>query len=304
MNLIIGSHVSFNKAKQLLGSVEEAISYGANTFMFYTGAPQNTNRLPLNEVLTKEGIEIARNSEIDYNNVVVHAPYIINLANSDMEKHQFAINFLKQEIKRCEELNIKKIVLHPGSHVGIGEIEGIKNIIDGLNKIIEYKSNVVILIETMAGKGSECGKNFDEVKQIIDGVNDKERIGVCLDTCHLNDAGYNIEDFDNMLEEFDKKIGIEKIGCVHINDSKNIIGSHKDRHENIGFGTIGFDALINVIYNNRLEGVPKILETPYISKVDNEKEKVYPPYKFEIEMIKNKKFNDNLLNDIRNYYSK
>ncbi len=302
MDLIIGSHVSFSKNEQLLGSVKETISYGANTFMFYTGAPQNTNRLPIDDNLTNQGLELASENNIDYSKVIVHAPYIINLASDDSEKHNFAIKFLKEEIKRCEKLKIKNLVLHPGSHVKAGVDIGIENIINGLNEVFEYDSDVVVLIETMAGKGSECGKNIDEVKRIIDGVNNKNRIGICLDTCHLNDAGYDVSNFDDILDEFDRKIGIEKIKCIHINDSKNIIGSHKDRHENIGLGTIGFDTLINIIYNKRLEDIPKILETPYVTRNDDEKERAYPPYKFEIDMIKNKKINNNLIEDIRNYY--
>ena len=146
------------------------------------------------------------------------------------------------------------------------------------------------------------GKTFEELKQIIDGVTYKEKVMVCLDTCHLNDAGYDLTKFDEILEEFDKVIGIEKIGCVHINDSKNDKGAHKDRHENFGLGTIGFDTLINIIYNDKLKDVPKILETPYIGETDDSKNRLFPPYKFEIEMIRNKKFNPNLLEDIRNYY--
>ena len=305
MSLIIGSHVSFTKDKQLLGCVEETLSYGANTFMFYTGAPQNTNRMEIDANKTILALEKMKENNIDYKNVVVHAPYIINLANNqDDEKYNFAISFLKQEIERCETLGINKLVLHPGSHVGLGSDVGIKNIIDALNIVLSRPSNVIICIETMAGKGSECGKTIDEVKQIIDGVLNKARIGICLDTCHLNDAGYDIRDFDKVLDEFDEKIGLDKIKCVHINDSKNVRGMSKDRHENFGLGTLGFETLIGVIYNERLEGVPKILETPYVSIDDNSKERVYPPYKFEIEMIKNKKFNENLISDIREYYKK
>ena len=187
------------------------------------------------------------------------------------------------------------MVLHPGAHVGAGVDKGIENIIDGLNKIIDNSTRVKILLETMAGKGSEVGSRLEEIKSIIDGVNDKNHIGVCLDTCHLNDAGYDMNDFDSFLDEFDKIVGLDYIHCIHINDSKNELGSHKDRHENIGFGTIGFEALINIIYNERLINVPKILETPFIDKE-------YAPYKFEIEMIRNKKFNENLYNDVYKYY--
>ena len=289
--LLIGSHVKFKKDTQILGSLKEALSYGATTFMFYTGAPQNTMRSPLNMEITKEAIELMKENNIDYSKVIVHAPYIINLANNkDEDKFMFSVNFLKEELKRCEELGIKYIVLHPGSHVGLGIDEGIKNIIKGLNMILE-NTNVTILLETMAGKGSEIGSNFKEIKKIITGVKNKNNIGVCMDTCHLSDAGYDVKNFDTLLNYFDEVVGLNYLHCVHINDSKNERDSHKDRHENIGFGTIGFDTLINIIYNDRLKGIPKILETPYVGE--------YPPYKYEIEMIRNKKFDSNLITKIR-----
>lgn len=284
--LTIGSHVSFNSKDQLLGSVNEALSYGANTFMFYTGAPQNTVRSKIDDTITKKALNIMHENKIDYSKVIVHAPYIINLANNkEDDKYDFSIRFLKEEVKRCEQLGIKYLVLHPGSHVGLGVDIGIDNIINALN-IILNDTNVVILLETMAGKGSEIGSNFQEIKRIIDGVNNKQNIGVCLDTCHLSDSGYDISNFDKLLDEFDKIIGLSYVGCVHINDSKNPMSSHKDRHENIGFGMLGFDNLINIIYNPRLENIPKILETPWVGE--------YPPYKYEIEMIRNKKFDPEL----------
>ena len=299
-NLIIGNHVSFNKNTQLLGSVKEALSYNANTFMFYTGAPQNTARYEIDDSLTEKAKELMKKNNIDINNVVVHAPYIINLANS--KNMDFNIRFLKEEMSRCDKLGINKMVLHPGSHVGLGIDAGIDNIAFALNEALKMESNVSICLETMAGKGSEIGRTFEEIKKIIDKVENKNRIMVCLDTCHLNDAGYNICKFDKVLKEFDEKIGLNKIGCVHINDSKNPISSHKDRHENIGLGTISFDSLLAVIYNDLLKDVPKILETPYIGDNNESKDRLYPPYKFEIEMIRNKKFDINLLENIRNYY--
>ena len=298
--LIIGSHVSFNKDSQLLGSVREALAYDANTFMFYTGAPQNTKRIPINDEKTYEAFKLMKDNNMDLRNIIVHAPYIINPANT--ENIDFSINFLRQEIDRVEKLGITKLVLHPGSHVQLGEDIAIKNITHVLNSCLLSDTKVDICLETMAGKGTEMGINFDQLKKIIDGVLYKDKVKVCLDTCHLNDAGYDLKEFDVILDEFDKKIGIDKIACVHINDSKNILGSHKDRHENIGLGTIGFDNLINIIYHEKLKGVPKILETPYITNGIDEKNKIYAPYKFEIEMIKNKKMNTNLLEDIRNYY--
>lgn len=297
MSLIIGSHVSYKSNNQLVGSTREAIGYGANTFMFYTGAPQNTIRGDINNELTKEAQKLMEDNNIDINNVIVHAPYIVNLAN--MNNFNFSVSFLKEEVKRCSTLGIKYMVLHPGSAVNVSRIEAIENISKGLNLILDNDYDVKILLETMAGKGNEIGKDFNELKQIIDKVENKDRIGVCIDTCHLNDAGYDMNNFDNVLDIFDSIIGIDKIGCIHINDSMNVINSHKDRHENIGFGTIGFDNLINVIYNKRLEDVPKILETPYVTKDELSKEKIYPPYKYEIAMIKNKVFDEKLKEKIR-----
>ena len=288
--LYIGSHVGFNKNNQLLGSVLEANSYNANTFMFYTGAPQNTARNPIDSSLVKSAIEKMKEVGIDYSKVIVHAPYIINLCNEG--NFDFSVSFLKGEVKRVSELGVKYLVLHPGSHVGLGIDKGIENIISGLNLVLDGSTDVTILLETMAGKGSEVGSTIEEIKRIIDGVKDQKHIGVCLDTCHLNDSGIDISKFDSYLDLFDKEIGIERIGCIHINDSKNELGSHKDRHENIGFGTIGFDNLIGVIYNERLGEIPRILETPYVDKE-------YPPYKYEIVMIRNKVFDEDLINKIK-----
>ena len=300
--MIIGSHVSFGK-NQLLDSTREAIGYNSDTFMFYTGAPQNTRRTEINTDYIKEANQLMKDNNIDINNVICHAPYIVNLANNkDLDKYRFSIDFLTNEIKRCEEMGVTKIVLHPGSSVGIDRDEALKNISYALNLVLENDKNVIICLETMAGKGTELGINLDEIKRIINSVEKHDLIGVCLDTCHLNDSGINISEFDNYLDEFDKVIGINKVKVVHINDSKNEIGSHKDRHENIGFGTIGFDSLIDVIYNPRLEGIPMILETPYIGNSDDDKERLYPPYKYEIEMIRNKKFDSNLKDRIRDEY--
>ena len=298
-DLIIGSHVSFTKDKQLLGSVLEALSYGANTLMLYTGAPQNANRLPISDNLTKEGLELMEKSNINKDNVIVHAPYIINPSNS--KNLDFNVSFLRQEIDRVISLGLSKLVLHPGSHVGLGIEEGIKNTIEVLNKALKEEDNIIICIETMAGKGTEIGTDFEQINEIIKGVKLQDKVGVCLDTCHINDAGYDVSDFDGLLDEFDKTIGLNKLICVHINDSKNITWSHKDRHENFGLGTIGFNSLLKVIYHEKLKGIPKILETPYIGD-ENTKDRLYPPYKFEIEMIKNKELDPNFLEKIREYY--
>lgn len=290
MNLIIGSHVSFNSKKQLLGSVEEALSYNANTFMIYTGGAQSTARSSINDEFTYEAFKVMLENNINPKNVIVHAPYIVNLANkSDERKYDFYIDFMTNELNRVKELGLDKIVLHPGSATTCSREEAILNIANGINKIYEKTSDVMILLEYMSGKGNEVGTSILELKNIIDNINDKDRIGVCLDTCHMNDSGIDISKFNEFLNEFDSMIGIDKIKCVHVNDSMNTIGSHKDRHANIGYGTIGFDNLINVVYNERLNGIPFILETPYINR--NNKD-AYAPYKMEIDSIKNKKFVD------------
>ena len=294
MSLIIGSHVSFLKEKQLLGSVLEALSYGANTFMFYTGAPQNTNRMPIDNELTKLAHELMKKEGIDHDNVIVHAPYIINMANPN--NFDFNADFLKQEIERVERLGLTKLVIHPGSHVGLGREEGIKNIIKVLNKAVDEKQNVSICLEYMAGKGTEIGSNIEDLKEIIDGVSNPEKYGVCLDTCHLNDSGFDVSNFDILLDQIDKSIGLSKLCAIHINDSKNNIGDKKDRHANLGDGTIGFETLLNIVYNPRLKKVPKILETPYIE--DN------PPYKYEIAMLRCKKMNKSLAEDVIMHYNK
>lgn len=288
MNLIIGSHVSFNSKAQLLGSVREALSYNANTFMIYTGGAQSTLRSDINSEYTYEAFKLMIENNINPKNVIVHAPYIVNLANkSDINKYNFYIEFLVNELNRVKELGLDKMVLHPGSATTCTKEEAISNIAEAINKIYENTTDVMILLEYMAGKGNEVGSSIGELKGIIDKINDKDRIGVCIDTCHMNDSGVDIAKFDEFLDEFDREIGIGKIKCVHVNDSLNPIGSHKDRHANIGYGTIGFDNLINVVYNNRLEGIPFILETPYINR--NNKD-AYAPYKMEIESIRNKKF--------------
>jgi deoxyribonuclease-4 len=291
--MILGCHVNFTN-EQLLGSAKQAISYGANAFMFYTGAPQNTVRKDLDINLKNEAIKLMEENNIKIENVICHAPYIINLANNkNQEKWNFSISFLKQELERCKVLEVKYIVVHPGNALDLDINAALKNIADALNYII-LDDGPMILLETMAGKGSECGKTLEELKTIIDNVN-SNNIGICLDTCHLNDAGYEIGDFDELLKQVDDLIGLDKVHCIHLNDSKNALNSHKDRHENIGLGTIGFSKLLYVLNHNKLEDVPKILETPYILKQ-------YPPYKFEIESLKNQQINNNLIDDIISYY--
>lgn len=287
----LGSHVSMSGKKMLRASSEEAVSYGANTFMIYTGAPQNTRRKPVEELNIPAGL--AHMLENGIEEIIVHAPYIINIGNSQKpETFELGVNFLKSEIARTHELGAKQIVLHPGAHVNAGADVGIKKIIEGLNEALEKDQQVQIALETMAGKGSECGRNFEELAEIINGVHLNEKLSICLDTCHVHDAGYNIvEDFDGVLNEFDKIIGLDRLKVLHINDSKNERGAKKDRHENIGFGHIGFDALCYIVHHPQLIDIPKILETPFVG-VDKKDTK--PPYKHEIEMLKNKKFDPEL----------
>lgn len=289
--LKIGSHVSMSGKKMLLASSEEAVSYGANTFMIYTGAPQNTRRKPIEELNIEAGLQHMKENGIA--DIVVHAPYIINIGNSvKPETFELGVNFLRSEIDRTEALGAKQIVLHPGAHVGEGVEKGLPKIIEGLNEVLDPKQDVQIALETMAGKGSEIGRTFEELAQIIDGVTHNEKLSICMDTCHIHDAGYPIvEDFDGVLEQFDKIIGIDRLKVVHVNDSKNVQGAAKDRHENIGFGHIGFDTLHYIVHHPQLQNLPKILETPYVGE---DKKNKKPPYQFEIEMLKKGKFEENL----------
>ncbi len=287
-NIIIGSHVSFLKDSELYGSVMESVNYGSNTFMIYTGSNQSAERREINHELTFKGWQAMKENGIDINNVIVHAPFIVNLANNkDERKYNFYINFMKNEINRCKELGIHKMVFHPGSRTDLDKDVALNNIVFGLNAIMKDINDFDLLIEFMSGKGTEVGCTIEEIKYIMDNIK-VDNVGICLDTCHINDAGYDINKFDEFLDLVDKNIGIDKIKCVHINDSLNPIGSHKDRHANIGYGTIGFDNLISVIYNKRLKGIPMILETPYV----NDK----APYKYEIDNIRNKKFIDYKIN--------
>lgn len=283
----IGSHVSLSGKKMLLGSVEESLENGANCLMVYTGAPQNTKRRPIDEFRVDEAKELLAKNNISMDDVIIHAPYIINLANTTKpEVFELAVDFLRQEIKRVEEIGAKYIVLHPGAHVGAGEEAGLDQIIKGLDMVLTKDQTPIICLETMAGKGSELGTSFEQLAYIINNVKLSDKLGVCLDTCHINDAGYDETDFDKILDEFDKIIGLDRLKVIHVNDSKNPRASHKDRHANIGYGTIGFDTLIKIIYNPRIKDLCKILETPFVN------DRKDSPYKQEIAMIKNKKFVD------------
>lgn len=293
--MLLGSHVSMSGKKMLQGSVETAASYGANTFMIYTGAPQNTRRKDINELNIEAGQEEMK--ALGLENFVVHAPYIINIANTVKDYvFELGVDFLQEEIVRTEALGANQIVLHPGSHVGAGSDAGIKQIIKGLNEVLTNDHKVDIALETMAGKGSEIGRTFEELHAIIEGVTHNERLSVTFDTCHVHDAGYDIKnDFDGVLNEFDKIIGIERIKVLHINDSKNERGAHKDRHENFGFGHIGFDALSYIVNHSEFKDIPKILETPFVGP---DKKNRNAPYKYEIDMIKSGTFDPNLLHKI------
>lgn len=284
----IGSHVSLSSPDYFLGAVNEALSYGANALMIYTGAPQNTRRIPVDELNSEAGLALMKENKIPLSNLIIHAPYIINLANTTKpETFELATSFLSQELKRVQSLSGNVVVLHPGAHVGAGIDLGLDQAIKGLNIVLDNVTNVSLALETMSGKGTEIGRTFEEIAYLIKGVNNKDCISVCLDTCHIHDAGYDLTDFDAVLDEFDRIIGLKYLSVIHVNDSKNIRGASKDRHENIGYGEIGFDILHGVITNPRLEHLPKILETPYIKA-----EPSYAPYKYEIEMIKKGQFVD------------
>jgi len=301
MTLLLGSHVSLSGKDQYVGSVKEAIGYGANVFMVYTGAPQNTIRKPISELQIPEAKTLMLKNGIDPASIIVHAPYIVNLANPDPEKHRFAVDFLSEDIRRTAALGAKTLVLHPGAHMNEGPEVGIANVAEGINQILENtkETNVTIALETMAGKGTEVGCTFDEIAQLIAKIQDKSRIGVCYDTCHTHDAGYDvIGDFDAVIAEFDRIVGISYLRVLHVNDSKNPQGAHKDRHENIGFGAIGFATLVRIINDPRFAKIPKILETPYIDSY-RLPDISYPPYQWEIAMIKKGVFDPALKEKIR-----
>ncbi|PKH08367.1 deoxyribonuclease IV [Planomicrobium sp. MB-3u-38] len=294
--MLLGSHVSMSGKKMLLAASEEAASYGASTFMIYTGAPQNSRRKPIEELNIEAGK--AHMEANGLSNIVVHAPYIINIANTQKpETFAHGVEFLQKEIERTAALGAKQIVLHPGAHVGAGTEAGIAKIIEGLNEVLSQDYPVNIALETMAGKGTECGRNFEEIAAIINGVTNNERLSVCFDTCHTHDAGYNIkEDFNGVLEQFDRTVGIKRLQVLHINDSKNVRGAAKDRHENIGFGEIGFEALNGIVHHRDLKDIPKILETPYVG-ADAKNKKA--PYAFEIEMFKAGVFSPGVIEEMK-----
>ncbi len=290
--MIIGSHVKMSAPLYVEGSVKEALSYGANALMIYTGAPQNTTRVPIEKLHISEARELLRINDIPVENIIVHAPYLINPANSvKKEVQELAFTFLKSELQRTAEIGAKYLVLHPGSFTTTDLETGINSIVNCLNQLGDYPEDVIICLETMAGKGSEVGRTFEELHEILSRVDYPQHYGVCLDTCHINDAGYDVSDFDGILDTFDEVIGLDRLYVIHLNDSKNVRGSHKDRHANIGEGTIGFDALYEVASNPRVENIVKILETPYVEKK--------PPYQYEIEMLRSGSYDPNKLNVLK-----
>lgn len=294
----LGCHVSNSGKEMLVGSVNEAVSYGANCFMVYMGAPQNTYRKKKEDLNITKMQNLLIQHNIDIDDIIVHAPYIINLAQGDEEKRRFAVDFMVREVSLANEAGFKTIVIHPGAHVGQGIEKGMNNIVTSLKEVLDKTSNtsVSIALETMAGKGTEVGSRFTEIKYLIDQIK-SPRIKVCLDTCHIHDAGYDIVNhYSDVFSEFNNIIGFDKLAVIHVNDSKNPLGSRKDRHENIGFGHIGFDTLNRVIKDSRFRNIPKILETPYVSI--NDSKLSLPPYKYEIEMIKKGEFNKNILKQI------
>ena len=293
----LGSHVSMSGKDMLLGSAKEAVSYGADTFMFYTGAPQNTRRRDISELNIGPAWEYMKEHGIDQ--IIVHAPYIINLGNTvKPETFSLATEFLSKEIERTQACRSQILILHPGAHVGAGAEAGTAQIIKGLNEVLGADTGCFIALETMAGKGSEIGRSFEELARIYDGVKYNSKLRVCFDTCHTSDSGYDIiHHFDDVIDEFDRILGKEQIAVFHINDSKNKPGAQKDRHENTGFGHIGFDALNYIVHHPDFQDIPKILESPYVPSPTLPK-KSYAPYKYEIDMLRKGVFNPHMKEDI------
>ena len=293
----LGSHVSMSGKDMLLGSAKEAVSYGADTFMFYTGAPQNTRRRDISELNIGPAWEYMKEHGIDQ--IIVHAPYIINLGNTvKPETFSLATEFLSKEIERTQACRSQILILHPGAHVGAGAEAGTAQIIKGLNEVLGADTGCFIALETMAGKGSEIGRSFEELARIYDGVKYNSKLRVCFDTCHTSDSGYDIiHHFDDVMDEFDRILGKEQIAVFHINDSKNKPGAQKDRHENTGFGHIVFDALNYIVHHPDFQDIPKILESPYVPSPTLPK-KSYAPYKYEIDMLRKGVFNPHMKEDI------
>ena len=257
---------------------------GATTFAFFTRNPRGGKAKPIQ----KEDVAafLAYAAEHDLQHLVAHAPYTMNLCSADPSIRQFGKDMLADDLQRMEYTPNQYYNFHPGSHVKQGAEVGIAQIAETLNEVLFPEQTTTVLLETMAGKGSEIGRSFEELARIYDGVTYNDKLRVCFDTCHTNDAGYDVaNDFDSVIEEFDKIIGKDQIAVFHINDSKNPRGAAKDRHENIGLGSIGFDALYKIVWHKDFLDVPKILETPYVKSLADAK-KAFPPYKEEIDMLR------------------
>ncbi|WP_150265715.1 deoxyribonuclease IV [Paenibacillus tepidiphilus] len=301
--LKIGSHVSCAD-KGLLSAANEANEYGSSSFMIYTGAPQNTRRKPIEAMFPDEGKATMKANGVE--EIVVHAPYIINLGSYKNHTYQLAVDFLQEEIRRTHALDVKHIVLHPGAYTDKDAEYGVQRIADGLNEVLggTNETEVHIALETMAGKGTEIGRNFEEIASIIDKVVHNERLSICLDTCHIHDAGYDIVgDLDGVLRKFDEIIGLKRLGVVHINDSKNPCGAGKDRHTPIGTGWIGYETISKVVHHELLQGLPFILETPWIGK---DAKTVRPMYEVEIALLRGsvaERFGPKFLEDVEALHS-
>lgn len=255
----IGCHLSASKG--YLAMAKQAVSIGANTFQFFTRNPRGGKAKEINEDDVKAFLEYSKEHGI--NKILAHAPYTLNACSADSGIREFAKNTMADDLKRMEYTPGNYYNFHPGSHVGQGVEVGIDFIAEMLNEILTKDQTTIVLLETMSGKGSEVGRNFEELKAIIDKVKLKDKLGVCLDTCHIWDGGYDVvNNFDGVLNEFDKIIGLEKLKAIHLNDSKNDLASHKDRHEKIGEGKIGLEAISKIINNDRIKNLPFYLETP------------------------------------------
>lgn len=289
--MILGCHVQMKAPDYVEGSVKEALSYGADALMLYTGAPQNTRRNPVEKLRIKEAKALMKENGLSMKNLIVHAPYIINPANSvKPEVAELAKEFLESELSRTDAIGASYLVLHPGSYTTTDMETGIRTVIERLDSVEYYPENVTVCLETMAGKGSEVGFCFEQIEEILSGVRHPENFGVCLDTCHIHDAGYDVNDFDGVLDEFDRIIGLEHLHVIHLNDSKNARGARKDRHANLGEGMIGFEALYKAASNERIRDIPKILETPYVNKK--------PPYAYEIAMLRSGQYDSEALKNL------
>lgn len=272
----IGCHLSASKG--YLAMAKQAVSIGANTFQFFTRNPRGGKAKEINEDDVKAFLEYSKEHGI--NRILAHAPYTLNACSADSGIREFAKNTMADDLKRMEYTPGNYYNFHPGSHVGQGVEVGIDFIAEMLNEILTKEQTTTVLLETMSGKGSEVGRNFEELKAIIDKVKLKDKLGVCLDTCHIWDGGYDVvNNFDGVLDEFDKIIGLEKLKAIHLNDSKNDLASHKDRHEKIGEGKIGLDAISKIINNDRIKELPFYLETP--NEIDG--------YEREIELLKKRR---------------